>query len=95
MIASGSSDDTIRLWDVATGETLNILEGHWDWINSVAFSPDGETLASGGDDDDIHLWDVATGEELKTLGGHTAEFDDAVNSVAFSSGWSDARKRGC
>ena len=68
------------MWDVATGEHLNILEGHTDSVESVAFSPDGETVASGSSDNTIRLWDVATGAELRTLRGHT----DSVESVAFS-----------
>ncbi|MDE2827370.1 MAG: hypothetical protein OXL40_08695 [Bacteroidota bacterium] len=60
-LVSGSYDDTIRLWDVATGQEVRRFEGHRDWVNSVVFSPDGAQLASGSDDDTIRLWDVATG----------------------------------
>ena len=78
MLASGSWDDTIRLWDVATGAPLRTLEGHTSDVNSVSFSPDGSMLASGSWD--IRLWDVATGAPLRTLRGHT----DSVDSVSFS-----------
>src|SRR5690348_1903702 len=56
------------------------LQGHTDFIESVAFSPDGKTLASAGVDKTIRLWDVATGRGLAALEGHTA----SVASVAFS-----------
>ena len=47
-LASGSEDQTIRLWDVATGQPRGApLTGHRDQVCSVAFSPDGKTLASG------------------------------------------------
>src|SRR5215216_2774263 len=49
-LASGSNDDTIKLWDVATGRELRTLAGHARGVTSVAFSPDRRTLASGGDD---------------------------------------------
>ena len=48
-LASGSSDATIRLWDVETREELATLRGHEDYVTSVAFSPDGARLASGSE----------------------------------------------
>ncbi|KAF5877798.1 putative beta transducin-like protein [Botrytis fragariae] len=80
VVASGSWDQTIRLWDVATGESLQTLEGHSLSVDSVAFSPDGKVLASGSGDQTIRLWDVATGESLQTLESHSRW----VRSVAFS-----------
>jgi WD40 repeat protein len=80
MLASGSEDKTIRLWDVASGAELRALRGHSSYVRAVAFSPDGKTLASGGSDDPIRLWDVASGTELRALTGHS----EAVSSVAFS-----------
>jgi WD40 repeat protein len=43
---------------------LQTLEGHSDWVRSVAFSPDGQLLASGSDDKTIKLWDPTTGVRL-------------------------------
>jgi WD40 repeat protein len=59
ILASGSDDKTIKLWDVATGRELRTLKGHTDYVNSVAFSPDGRILASGSADGTVLLWDVA------------------------------------
>ncbi|MGC1377644.1 MAG: hypothetical protein WA821_15525 [Anaerolineales bacterium] len=59
MLASGSYDKTVILWDIATGQPIGQpLKGHTDSVNSVAFSPDGKTLASGSSDNTIILWDL-------------------------------------
>ena len=58
-LASGSLDETIRLWDAVSARSQVILEGHGDAIRSVVFSPDGNTLASGSYDKTIRLWDTA------------------------------------
>ncbi|MCP4372529.1 MAG: hypothetical protein GY797_31150, partial [Deltaproteobacteria bacterium] len=55
-LASGSYDNTVRLWEVSTGEQLRELTGHSDSVWSVAFSPDGKFLASGSDDKTVRLW---------------------------------------
>jgi WD40 repeat protein len=79
-LASGSADNTVKVWDAATGTLLRTLSGHTDAVNSVAFSPDGSAIASGSADSTIKLWDAASGALLHTLTGH----EKAVASVAFS-----------
>ncbi|KAJ5389771.1 uncharacterized protein N7496_000839 [Penicillium cataractarum] len=80
LLASGSDDKTVRLWDTATGGLQQTLEGHSGWVRSVAFSPDGRLLASGSSDNTVRLWDTATGGLQQTLEGHSG----SVRSVAFS-----------
>ena len=62
------------------GNLLQTLTGHSNWVWSVAYSPDGQTLASGSLDNTIKLWNVNTGNLLQTLKGHS----ELVNSVAYS-----------
>ena len=80
LLASGGEDQTMRLWDPATGECLRTLNGHDGSVNWVAFSPDGRLLATASGDRTVRLWDPATGECLRTLTGH----DRNLWSVAFS-----------
>ena len=60
-LASGSFDNTIRLWNVKTGGLLKELRGHTHWVMSVTYRSDGRELASGSDDNTIRLWNVETG----------------------------------
>ena len=80
LVASGSRDSTVRLWDAATGKARGTLEGHSARVTSVAFSPDGKLVVSGSGDSTARLWDAATGKARGTLEGHSAR----VTSVAFS-----------
>jgi hypothetical protein len=68
------------LWNVATGKEIKVFEGHTGYVQSVAFSADGQSIISGSDDKTIRLWNVATGKEIKVFEGHTGY----VQSVAFS-----------
>ena len=70
-LASGSSDNSIKLWDPATGTLRATLLGHTRPVSSVAFAPDGRTLASGSNDNSVKLWDPATGMLRATLPCHT------------------------
>ena len=58
-LASGSWDNTVRLWDAVTGAHVRTLEGYTGGVISVAFSPDGRTLASGSWDGTVLLWELA------------------------------------
>jgi WD40 repeat protein len=96
ILASGSGDGTIVLWDVASHEPLGPpLTGHENWVTSVAFSPDGQTLVSGSSDKSIILWDVASRQPVRPpLTGHAAQvwkvvFDPASNGQSLISGGGD------
>jgi WD40 repeat protein len=75
----GRWDETLRLWDVASGRLLRAFTGHSGYIDSVAFSPDGRTGLSGSRDKTLKLWDLSSGRLLRTI-----DAADEVRSVAFS-----------
>ena len=72
-LLSGSWDDTLKLWDAATGQLLRTFEGHASWVSSVAFSPDGTRLLSGSDDK--HAQAVGRGDRalIRTFEGHSLD----------------------
>jgi WD40 repeat protein len=80
LLASGSADNTAKLWDTATGREVRTLGGHEARVTGVAFSPDGMRLATASNDQTVRLWNPTTGEELLCLKGHGGP----ATCVAFS-----------
>ncbi len=80
VLASGSGDGSVRLWDAASGRELRKMSGHHRGVNAVAFSPGGGTLASASFDHSVRLWEVATGEERRVLSGASS----GLTSLSFS-----------
>ncbi|HZU34473.1 MAG TPA: WD40 repeat domain-containing protein, partial [Gemmataceae bacterium] len=68
-LISGGGDETVRVWEVATGRVLYTLEGHGAVVNRLAISRDGRWLASASDrgraDPDVRLWDLSKGREVR------------------------------
>jgi WD40 repeat protein len=56
-------DETGRLIDAATGKELHKLEGHKNYVNTVAFTPDGKVLTTGSTDGTIRFWNTSDGAE--------------------------------
>src|SRR5438477_9297827 len=71
VLASGSYDGTVKLWDTTSGSCLQTFSGHSDRVIRVVWSPDGCTLASCSVDHTIRLWDDEEGRSRMVLQGHT------------------------
>ena len=81
ILASCSRDETVRLWDVATGAPIGCpLRGHTSLVLGVCFAPGGNILASCSSDTSVRLWDVATGAPIGCLSCGLS-----VNDVRFGS----------
>jgi WD40 repeat protein/Flp pilus assembly protein TadD len=80
LLASSSTDHTVKLWNPATGQVVHTLRGHAGDVTGVAFSLDGRRLASASADRTVRVWDASTGQECRLLRGHTGD----VSSVAFA-----------
>ena len=76
LLASGSVDTTIRIWNVASGITIKTLTGHTGDVKSLVVLPDG-LLASGSYNNTIRIWNFTTGFNIKTLYGH----DNGISSL--------------
>jgi WD40 repeat protein len=79
-LAGLSRDNTLKLWEVASGREIRTFTGHTDLVTSVAFSPDGKQLASASVDKTVKLWDPTSAKLIRTIGGHA----NTVKSVAYS-----------
>lgn len=79
LLASGSADNTVKLWDITSKREVRTIAGHTAPVKAIAFRPDGQWLASGAIDGNIRFSDVASGRELLNLSGN-----GSVTSVAFS-----------
>src|SRR6476469_2385222 len=70
-IVSGSEDNTIKVWDILTGECLRTFSGHSLSVNSVSIAPDGKTIVSGSYDKSIKVCDIVTRQPLRTIPGYS------------------------
>jgi WD40 repeat protein len=67
MLFSASEDNTIHLWEAATGREIRRFIGHQGGVTSIACSPDGKIVAFASLDKTIRLWEIATGKEVRSL----------------------------
>ncbi len=80
ILASASTDSSVRLWSIDSAKCWQILQGHTDWVYTVAFHQEGQTLVSGSADCNLKIWNWRSGQCLKTLSGHT----DKILGISFS-----------
>ena len=81
-IVSASNDNTVRIWDAATGMQVGSpLEGHTEAVLSASFSPDGKYIVSASSDKTVRIWDAATGRQV---GSPFEEHTNAVYSAFFN-----------
>jgi len=80
LIATGSLDASVRLWNAADGAPIRALRAHSAPIRSLAFDTTGRRLATGGDDKKVFIWDVSSGTRLLEIN----DFNNSVFAIAFS-----------
>jgi WD40 repeat protein len=69
-IVSINHENTIKVWDVASGNLMQTFAGHTDWVYGILLSPDGKYLLSGSLDNSIKKWDLNTGKIVQTIEAH-------------------------
>ena len=80
LLASGGTDQTVRLWDLSTSRLQDTLTGHRANVFALSFSPDGNSLASGAADGNVRLWDIAPAKLRVALAANPS----AVQTLAFA-----------
>ena len=78
-IASGSYDQSVRVWDASTGAALQHLSGHTGSVNSVAFSHNDMHIVSGSCDKSVRVWDASKGAALQQPNGHIVSDSEATS----------------
>ena len=79
-LASGGRDNTVQIWNAATGANIFTYRGHKDIVQAVAWSPDGKRIASASGDHTVQVWDANDGAHVYSYQGHSYE----VTGVAWS-----------
>jgi WD40 repeat protein len=82
LVATASKDRTLRVWDLARGEQIQVLSAHSDWVRACVFSPDSSWLVSASRDRTLRVWDSDSWQERAVLVGH----DDSVWGCAVAPG---------
>jgi WD40 repeat protein len=86
LIASGSADGRIRLWNAATGARTHVLDAHAAEVNAIAISPDGARMLSAGNDSAIRMWSLPSGELLASFIAAGDEAWTALTPAGFFAG---------
>merc|ERR1712113_247960 len=81
-VATSSIDKTASLWDITSGERLQVYKAHTGPIHCLRFSPGGDTIATSSQDSRTILWETETGKQISVLTGHALSMK--VGSVGFS-----------
>jgi WD40 repeat protein len=79
LVLSASADNTLRLWEVASGQTRQVFTGDTTPLNACAFSPDGQLVLSASADDTLKLWEVASGRQLRLWDVTVGESPNALH----------------
>ena len=80
LIASGSADKTVKLWNLSTLGLVRTYRGARDFITSVAISPDGKLIAAASRDGAIRIWATSSRGQRRRFSGHQG----AINQIAFA-----------
>jgi serine/threonine-protein kinase len=79
-LLSSGYDNTVRLWDLKTGQEVRRFVGHKGLVHGLAFLPGGSQMVTSGSDGTVRLWEVETGNEVRQFKGH----EGAVQGLALS-----------
>ncbi len=85
LLLSAGHDNTVRVWNASSGESIKVLRGHGRWVRDCIVSDDGRSVVSAGYDGTVRLWDIEGYEELRVLRGKVLSgHEDGIMAAEFS-----------
>jgi len=80
-VLTASNDQTVKLWDIASGKLLRSFVGHKSWITAMDITPDGKYVITGSRDKQMIMYDLSTGKAIKTFDSFEKGKEHGISAI--------------